>query len=141
MTNIVSGKLTVIFDPPFYKGIFECQFDETYQIAQVIFGTSAPTLRQIDCFISQRWDSLNFFNSDRESILLTRKCNPKRLQRLVNKSIRTKGIGTKAQQVLKQQRETQKQTLKRTHKLDKEKQKQLIYQKKQQKRKEKHKGH
>ncbi|MCT3398843.1 DUF2992 family protein [Lentilactobacillus hilgardii] len=141
MTNIVSGTLTVIFDPPFYKGIFECHFAETYQIAQVILGTSAPTSRQIEEFLIHRWKSLDFFQSDQAPIPLIRKINPKRLSRLANKSIRTTGVGTKAQQALQKQRESKKAAHKKQYKMFRDQQKQLIYQKKRKKHQEKHKGH
>ncbi|HCC01027.1 MAG TPA: hypothetical protein DEP42_07445 [Ruminococcaceae bacterium] len=67
--------------------------------------------------------------------------NPKRMRRLINKQIAGSGIGTKAQQVLKLQREQGKQKRKERLHEKREHEKMLQFEMRQEKRKEKHRGH
>lgn len=141
MMNIVSGTLTVTFDPPFYKGIFECHFARKYQVVQITFGPSEPTTCQIESFLLHRWKSLSFFETSQEALKSIKKVNPKRLQRLASKNVQATGIGTKAQRALNRQHEARKQSHQQHCKMLKDQHKQLIYLKKRQKHLEKHKEH
>lgn len=63
------------------------------------------------------------------------------MRRLINKQIAGSGIGTKAQQVLKLQREQGKQKRKERLHEKREHEKMLQFEMRQEKRKEKHRGH
>ncbi|MCH4164385.1 MAG: YjdF family protein [Lentilactobacillus diolivorans] len=142
MNRIVSGTLTIVFDAPFYKGIFETRFGENYQVAQIVFGTSDPSLQQILQFTNHHWHNLNFFQTNyADPIIMKHKISPKRLQRLANRSIYRTGIGTKAQQALQNQREAKKETKNKKQKAFRDQHKRIIYKLKQRKRHEKHRGH
>ena len=39
--------MTVVFDKPFYKGIFERFVDDRYAVAEINLGTSLPKTRDI----------------------------------------------------------------------------------------------
>nr|WP_283580382.1 DUF2992 family protein [Ligilactobacillus aviarius] len=39
--------MTVVFDKPFYKGIFERFVDDRYAVAKINLGTSLPKTRDI----------------------------------------------------------------------------------------------
>ena len=66
--------------------------------------------------------------------------NPKRLQREINSQLQVKGIGTKAQQALKLQREQGKIERKIRSREQKEAEKERQYALRQEKKKAKHKG-
>ena len=109
---MIKGVLTIIFDEPFYKAIFE-QFDGTqYKVAQVNMGTSLPTMPKIINLVNERYSDLQFSKSTRDKEVMHH-INPKRAQRLAHKEVRERGIGTKAQQALKKQFEKSKITKKR----------------------------
>lgn len=103
INQLVKSKATVMFDPPFYKIIVETYFNDIYEVAKLTLGTSEPTTNFINQLINKKWSKFKFY---RESItdvdISHKKINPKRLQRISRKEI-GKGIGTKAQQALKQQ--------------------------------------
>ena len=71
---------------------------------------------------------------------ISRKINPKRLQREVKKQIANVGIGTKSQQALKLQQEQGKIARKARSRKKQEMEKEIKFELKKQKRKEKHKG-
>jgi len=98
----VTVSLTIIFDPPYYKGIFEVTRNKSYSIAEINLGTSEPKLPSIQNLILKRWAAIHFFTKESENGIKNVRVNPKRLQRLAKKSIK-KGIGTSAQATLKEQ--------------------------------------
>jgi len=133
--------LTIDFDPPFYKAIFESVSAESYEVAQVNLGTSEPKLTLILDLVLNHWDRVHFFKQKQfKKNELPNKINPKRKQRLAPRAVKN-GFSTKSQVALKKQFEQNKLANKRDRKLKKE---QLIEKKfklKQEKRIEKHKGH
>ncbi|WP_414671813.1 DUF2992 family protein [Lactobacillus gasseri] len=42
--SIVQSSLTIVFEPPFYKAIFERRFDSIYEVGQINLGPSEPKL-------------------------------------------------------------------------------------------------
>lgn len=135
--STIQSSLTIVFEPPFYKAIFERSFDS----GQINLGPSEPKLALIYDLVLHHWNKVTFFQQTVcASYVSERKINPKRLQRLARKSIQY-GVGTKAQQTLQKQLECQKITRqhnRRTKKiLDQEKR----YKLHQAKKIQKHKGH
>ena len=130
---MIKGVLTIIFDEPFYKAIFE-QFDGTeYKVAQVNMGTSLPTMPKIINLVNEHYSDLRFSKSTRDQEVMN--------HRLAHKEVRKRGIGTKAQQALKKQFEKSKITRKKMNKDRKREMQKERFLQKQIKRRKKHRGH
>ena len=134
--------LTVLFNAPFWIGVFELTEDEEYKVCKVTFGSEPREDETLD-FVLKRFYSLNFSTpiSTDKNILIEKKLNPKRIQRKIQKETSTNGIGTKAQIALKLQHEQCKVECKKKSKEQKELEDQRKFELKQKKRLEKHKGH
>jgi hypothetical protein len=132
-------KLTVLFEAPFWIGIFE-RTSETYEVSRVVFG-SEPKDFEIYALIMQKFDSLKFSKPISVDFELERKINPKKLQRMVKKEVQATGIGTKAQNTLKLEREHLKQERRLLSKTEKEELEKIKFKKSQEKKKDKKKGH
>lgn len=55
----ISGKLTVLFEEPFWVGIFERQDGKKYEACRVVFGAE-PKEVEVYEFILERFFSLDF---------------------------------------------------------------------------------
>ena len=138
---MISVKLTVLFQEPFWVGIFEAFTEKSYKACKVTFGAE-PRDDEVYSFILKSYYRLNFSDEVRvEKKKINKKENPKRIQRAVRKEVKQRGIGTKAQNVLKEQYEKNKIIHKKLSKEEKEEQAKKLYEMKQKKKKEKHKGH
>ncbi|EGT2203134.1 DUF2992 family protein [Clostridioides difficile] len=136
----ISGKLTVLFEEPFWIGIFERQDDKKYEVCRVVFGAE-PKEVEVYEFILERFFSLDFGSIKLEKNVTKDKIGYKRMQRKVKKEQEKESIGTKAQNALKLQYEERKQDRKNLAKARKEEEKERLFNLKQEKRKAKHKGH
>ncbi|SFB41932.1 YjdF family protein [Clostridium frigidicarnis] len=137
-----SIKLTVIFEEPFWIGVFESYEDYSYKVCKITFGAE-PKDEEVYDFILNNFYHLNFSNEikvDSKDISVKRE-NPKRLQRRIKKETKVKGIGTKAQIALKEQYEENKISNKKRTKEEKREVEQRKFELKQRKKHEKHKGH
>ncbi|HCW53232.1 MAG TPA: DUF2992 domain-containing protein [Clostridium sp.] len=135
-------KLTVLYNEPFWIGIFEVEEGECYKASKVTFGAE-PKDTEVYEFLLKNYYRLNFVSieSDKDENKLKKKENPKRLQKKIHKEVQDKGIGTKAQIALKKQHEENKIERKKRTKEEKKAEEERLYKIKQQKKKEKHKGH
>ena len=70
-----------------------------------------------------------------------RRINPKRMQRQIQKSLQSTGIGTKAQQALQLQREQGKEARKKASREEREAEADRQFALRREKQREKHKGH
>lgn len=143
MANAV--KLTILFNNPFWIGVFEESKGEDYKVCKVTFGAE-PKDAEVYDFIVQNYYKLKFkiIEDDKKDGIITsdfEKINPKRIQKLIKKEVQNKGICTKAQAALKAQHEENKIERKKKSKEEKESEKQKLYELKKYKRREKHKGH
>ncbi len=100
-------KLTVLFDEPFWIGIFEKQDQDKIQICRVVFGQEPKDYEVYD-FILKNYYNLKFSDPISRGKNPKKKINPKRMQRKIKKTVQEKGIGTKAQQALKLDHENKK---------------------------------
>ncbi|MFW2487646.1 YjdF family protein [Clostridium chromiireducens] len=135
-------KLTVLFDDPFWIGVFENIENGEYNVCKVTFG-SEPKDEETYEFILKKFYHLNFSSpilSD-EFKSVERKHNPKRLQRSIRKEVNAKGIGTKAQIAMQLQHEQSKIIRKQKSKEQKEQEEQKKFELRKKKKLEKHKGH
>lgn len=133
------AKLTVLFDPPFWVGVFERESGGRYEACRVVFGAE-PRDFEVYAYILDHYDRLDFSPALQTETGVERELSPKRAQRLARRQTQLAGIGTKAQQALQLQREqntTQRRTLSREAREAEEARR---FRLRQEKRKKKHKG-
>ena len=134
--------LTVLFNDPFWIGVFEVTQNGEYKVCKVTFGPE-PKEEETYELILNKFYSLNFSNpiSSLKNTFIEKKQNPKKLQRKIQKETDTKGIGTKAQIAMKLQHEEGKLQRKKKSKEQKEQEEERRLYLKKKKKLEKHKGH
>lgn len=135
----VSGTLQVLFEDPFWIGIFERRQDGKLSVCKVTFGAE-PKAYEIEAFLLCQYYSLCFsptvdFKAEKKEDV-----NPKRRQREVRRQLKNACIGTKSQQALKLAQEQGKLEKKVLKKRRSEEEKACRFDLKQQKKREKHKG-
>ena len=135
----VTVKFTVFFEDPFWVGIFERNEGSKLSAAKVTFGAE-PGNADVYEFILKHYYDLQF-SPTVKSAVRKEKRNPKRKQRDARKTMREKGVGTKSQQVLKQQYEQNKQERKVKNREENAAKEQRLFELKQQKKKAKRRGH
>ncbi|MDD3362813.1 MAG: YjdF family protein [Hespellia sp.] len=137
--NKVTSSLIVLFEEPFWIGVFEKVEDGRLSVAKVTFGAE-PKDYEILAFVLQHDYDLCYSPAVATAVN-ERKKNPKRIQRDVKKQLQVTGIGTKSQQALKLQQEEFKSNRKLRSREQKEAEAERRFELKQQKKKEKHRGH
>ena len=140
MSTGPQSSLTILFEAPFWIGLYERTDNGKYEVCKITFG-SEPKDYEVYEFLLKNWHKLKFSPPIQAEVAIERKINPKRMQREIQSQLQDKGIGTKAQQALQMQREELKLERRQMNKEQKEAEKLRQFQMKQQKRKEKHKGH
>lgn len=131
--------LTILFEEPFWIGLFEKTEDNQMQVCKVTFGAE-PTDQEVLEFVCKNWNQLRYSRPIETEVKLRPK-NPKRQLREARKQTQNAGIGTKSQQALKLQQEENKQERMALSKEQREAEKERKFELKQAKRKEKHRGH
>ena len=119
-------RLTVLFEAPFWVGIFERIEGNTLSVCKVTFGAE-PKDYEVLAYVLKNHCRLRFSPSVAAAIRPDA-ANPKRMQRQIRKQTAAGAVGTRSQQALQLQREAQKL------------EKQRRFTCRQQKRKEKHRG-
>lgn len=132
--------LTVIFEEPFWIGIYEREADDSYEVCKITFGAEPKDYEVYD-FMNENWGKLRFSPYMTAEMSVEKRINPKRMQRAIKKQLQDTGIGTKAQQALKLQREQSKLEKKTRAKKHLEMEKIRRFELQQEKRKAKHRGH
>lgn len=131
--------LTVLFDAPFWVGVFERVENGQLSVAKATFGAE-PKDYEVHDFVLRHFYDLKFSPAvaveERHA-----SDNPKRRQRAAQKQMQESGIGTKSQQALQLQLEATKAGRKQASKEQREAEKQRRFDLRQQKRKEKRRGH
>lgn len=133
------AKLTVLFDPPFWIGLFERERAGRYEACRVVFGAEPRDIEVYACILD-RYDRLAFspalaFNPETD-----RTVSPKRAQREARRQTRPSGIGTKAQQALQLQWEENKAERRVLSREAREAEEARRFRLRQEKRREKHRG-
>lgn len=139
MEQIIS-KLTVFFQEPFWVGIYERESEGKYEVCKITFGAE-PRDYEVHDFLLENWIDLQFSKSIEVERVAQKRINPKRMQREIKNQLQNNGIGTKAQQALKLQREQGKLERRKRSRGEKESEKLRLFELRQEKRKAKHKGH
>lgn len=137
---MTTGALTVLFEDPFWVGLFEMIDQEGLHACKVTFGAE-PTDKEVMEFVDKNWHRLHFSQAVDIPAIPEKRKNPKRLLRDAKKEMHQQGIGTKSQQALKLQQEQNKTERKQLSKAEREAEKQRQFDIRQAKKKEKHKGH
>lgn len=135
---MTSSVLTVLFEEPFWIGLYE-RFDSGhYEVCKITFGAE-PKDYQVYEFVLRHWGHLRFSPEVGGVPQSVPHKNPKRVQREIRKGL-TAGVGTKAQQALQMQREQNKQVRRTVSREQREAEKERQYALRQEKKKAKHKG-
>lgn len=136
----MNTKLTVFFEDPFWVGVFERSYDCKLEVARVVFG-SEPKDYEIYEYVLEKYTRLRFTKPVAAEKTVMKRINPKRLQRKIQREIKSTGIGTKAQIAMKLEYEAKKEERKIIKKQRKNEIQKIKFKKKQQKKKDKKKGH
>ena len=133
------SRLSVLFEEPFWIALYERESGGRYEVCKITFGAE-PRDYEVYAFFLKNYDRLVFSPAMEGAGSVQRKINPKRLQKQIRKATEEKGVGTKAQQALKLQREQNKTERKILTRERREAEAQRRFALRQQKRKEKHRG-
>ena len=137
----VSSTLTVYHDGQFWVGIFECAEEGKLSVCRVVFGAE-PSSEEIQEIVCERWNLLRFTRPVAlGSIAMKPTANPKRRQREAARELKQRGLSTKAQQALSEEREALAQQRKADAREQREREKKERFEQRQEKRKRKHRGH
>ena len=137
---MTTGSLTVLFEDPFWVGVFEVTDENGLHVCKVTFGAE-PTGQEIIEFVEKNWHKLKYSEGIETTSTLEIKKSPKRQLREARKQMVSQGIGTKSQQALKMQQERNKVERKQLSKAEREAERQRKFDLRQAKKKEKHRGH
>ncbi|MGF7060704.1 YjdF family protein [Brassicibacter mesophilus] len=136
----ISSEFTVLFEEPFWIGIFERTYDEEYEASRIVFGPEPKDCEVYD-YILKEFNNIKFSSPISIEKKKDRKINPKRLQRKIRKEIENKGVGTKAQLAIQLQYEINKLEKKKKSKEKKIEEQRQKFELKQKKKKDKRRGH
>ena len=135
----IKTSLTILFENPFWIGLYERIDNEKYEVCKITFGAEPKDYEVYD-FLLYNWNKLRFSPPVRTDNVEERRINPKRMQREISGQLQDKGIGTKAQQALKLQHEQGKIERKIQNREQEEAEKERQYALRQEKKKAKHRG-
>ena len=135
----VCETLQVLFEEPFWIGVFEKRQEGKLSVCKVTFGAE-PKDYEVENFVLSNYYNLRFGPTVEFKMKEKEKVNPKRRQREVKKQLKNAAIGTKSQQAIKLGQEEAKHDRKIASKKRCEEEKAFQFTLKQQKKKEKHKG-
>ena len=134
------ARLTVFFEDPFWVGLYERSGGGAYEVCKITFGAE-PRDYEVWDFLLHSWETLEFSPPvdirEREE----RRRSPKRVQREIRDKLREPGVGTRAQQALKLQREQGRLERRAAGRERREAEKERQYEQRRQKRRDKRRGH
>lgn len=135
-----TSRLTILFDDPFWIGLYEREDDTEYSVCRIVFGAE-PRYQEVYAYLLEHWRTLRFSPPRPGTEHLPPPKSPKRRQREARRMTQAAGIGTKAQQALKLQQEQGKQARLARTRQQREAEEARKFQLRQARRKEKHRGH
>lgn len=138
--GIIVSKLTVLFEDPFWIGLYEREDSGRYEVCKITFGAEPKDYELYD-FMLKNWNRLRFSTPVKSTAISEKRINPKRMQRLIKKQVDSTGIGTKAQNALKLQQEQGKAKRVSISREQREAELEKQFELRQEKRREKHRGH
>ncbi|HNR64332.1 MAG TPA: YjdF family protein [Thermotogota bacterium] len=131
--------LTVFFEDPFWVGVVERAENDCLSTAKIVFG-SEPTDRLVFQFILDSYQTLRFSEPVQGGLTAIKAKNPKRLQREIRDALLQKGVSTRSQMAMQQERERLKSLHEAEKKRNREENERERYRLRQQKKKERHRG-
>mgnify|MGYP000961153744 CR=1 FL=1 len=137
---MAKSRLTVLFEAPFWIGLYEREDAGRYEACKITFGAE-PKDYEVYEYLIRHGSELRFSPAMESAQSEEGHISPKRLQREIQKQTQSSGIGTKAQQALKLQQEQgklERRVLSREQR-EAEQARQLALRR--EKHKEKHRGH
>ncbi|KUJ24841.1 hypothetical protein AR437_12700 [Christensenella hongkongensis] len=137
--NKAAVKLTVLFEEPFWIGIYERTANGKLEACKITFGAE-PKDYEVHTFFLENWNCLPMSPPVDAGTMAEKRLNPKRMQRAVHRELSQAEVGTKSQQALKKQQEENKLRRKTVSREQREAEKELRFSMRQQKKKEKHRG-
>ena len=103
MSTCPQSSLNILFEAPFWIGLYERTDNGKYEVCKITFG-SEPKDYEVYDFVLKNYYRLRFSPAVATDVKEAGR-NPKRVQREVRKQVQNTGIGTKSQQALKLQQE------------------------------------
>lgn len=134
-----TSSLTILFEAPFWIGLYERESNGHYEVCKITFGAEPKDYEVYD-FLLKNWSELKFSPSVEMTVAVEKHVNPKRMKRIIAKQLDHSGIGTKAQQALKIQQEQGKIERKTRSREQREEEKQRQFELREEKLKKKHRG-
>jgi len=132
-------RLTVLFEDPFWIGLYERTDGGVYEASKITFGPE-PKDCEVYAYLLLHWRHLSFSPPVPGAPPADRPINPKRARRRIGRQLWEKGVGTKAQQVLQLQREEQKMVRKTASRAQRQAEQDRQYALRQRKKKDRHRG-
>lgn len=134
----VSSKLTVLFEDPFWIGLYERRENGRLEVCKITFGAE-PSGQEVCEFMLANWHRMKFappINDKTDE----KRINPKRMQKIIRRQTACTGIGTKSQQALKLQHELLKTERKTVTKEQRKAEADRRFELRQEKLRQKHRG-
>lgn len=139
----MTTKLTVLFEDPFWIGLFEKYEDGKLRVARVVFG-SEPTDLEVYRFILEKGDRVRYGDptpADKKLFRDIRDISPKRLQKMAAKELKNRNRLNKSFEVVRLDMEKNKTERKRESRKEREAEEKRKFEIRQARKKEKHRGH
>ena len=133
------SSLTVLFEDPFWVGIYQRTGNGICQVCRIVFG-GEPKDYEVYEFLLKNWQKLQFSPPVPAERVAEQRINPKRMRREISSQVQSRGIGTKAQQALQLQREQAGLARKARRHQAREEERDRQYALRQEKKKQKHRG-
>ena len=105
--DTVSCSLTVLFEDPFWVGVYERVDSGRYEASRIVFGAE-PKDYQVYAWLLKNGHRLRFSPALTGERVVSRPVNPKRAQREIARAMAGTGVSTKAQAALQLEREQNK---------------------------------
>ena len=129
----------MIFEDPFWVGVFERFEDGKLSVCKVTFGAEPKDYEVWDYVLRHYFELV--FSPAIETETRQTADNPKRRLRNARKYLENTGLGTKSQQALQRQREEMKTERRQLSRKERDAEAQRRFVMKQEKKKEKRRGH
>lgn len=136
----MEGKCTILFDDPFWVGIFERVTPEGYAAARHVFGAE-PGEAELLRFAREDYVNLRFSPPGPCPPVTTLERGFKRRQREARREMQQIGMGTFSQRALQAEHERLKESRQEESRAAREDRERAKFQKRQAIKKEKHRGH
>ena len=91
MSTGPQSSLTILFEAPFWIGLYERTDNGKYEVCKITFG-SEPKDYEVYEFLLKNWHKLKFSPPIQAEVAMERKINPKRMQREIQSQLQDKGI-------------------------------------------------